>query len=223
MGVIYSTEAVSRGHLPKPGAHSKAADHLLVSLFDINRYPSLLAGMIYGSVALGNENLRSDIDAFVLYDATVAVDALAAVSREVREVSNQFHTVFEVHASPRHREYSEFKDYAIDDMIGSHMRQVMARGDRWVRGDMARYLANSSMSNEAIIANARHAIAHKSFKFAKALCGEFDLSSLQRAYEFPSTVGRRALDIVALVDDSYLVDQGWRAHLQTATRSYLAG
>ncbi|HRC27984.1 MAG TPA: hypothetical protein PKV96_01215 [Candidatus Saccharimonas sp.] len=54
MGVIYSTEAVSRGHLPKPGAHSKAADHLLVSLFDINRRPSLLAGMIYGSVALNN-------------------------------------------------------------------------------------------------------------------------------------------------------------------------
>ncbi|QQS22355.1 hypothetical protein IPM09_02320 [Candidatus Saccharibacteria bacterium] len=222
MGVIYSTEAVSRGHLPKPGAHSEAASELLAALFGADQHPSLLAGMIYGSVALGNENLRSDIDVFVLYDAAAAVEALATVSRCVREVSGQHHTVFEVHASPHHRNYAQIDDYAIDDMIGSHLRSIAEHNNRWVRGDIASYLASPPMGSEAIIAGARHAIAHKSFKFAKALCSEFDLASLQRAYEFPSTVGRRALDIISLVDNSYRVDRGWRSHLQAATRSYLA-
>lgn len=218
MGKVYSPEEIKDGHIPEIGAHENAARFLLDELFvhekatltteeenqfsplGYNNYFSIPAGMVYGSVALGIANRRSDIDLLLHYHDNYATDAFQIMGKLIGFTEAKFHTPIELNALPVSSLASPL-EHTIDPLFAQHLYAVeLQRDPQWSYGWPARTLHWSMVGlsdRDGVRSIATRYCGGKARQFTRALTDgnnePIDYKNFQRALELPSAIGRKVL------------------------------
>lgn len=194
MGKVFTPEEVMFGQIPQEGDHLRAAEFVMDYLF---RAPvsGIEGGLIYGSVADGRSNVRSDIDFLVLYDPehTACLDSVAGA---IKSAEGNFLVPFELTALSAEDVEQGF--HTVDPLFLRHLLRAEQSG-KFCYGEPATALdatvATHNASREHILHTIRAYCAQKTAKLAKGVANEryVDAHLLQRALEVPKNLGRKVL------------------------------
>ncbi len=206
MGKVFTYEEVVEGRVPQIGAHDKAAHYLLDNLKDRfldqigdkQAEPAFRAfdgAMVYGSVAQGTADRRSDLDVLITYDAknedsTVVIDGYRNL---FKEIESKWHV--SVESNIWRTGLLKAGVHTIDAAFVDHLDKV---GSEWRVGDPLQYLQVETPDFSDIFLRY---YAHKARSFTVALSDtrdELNIDRLQRALELPTALGRKALSALGL-------------------------
>jgi predicted nucleotidyltransferase len=135
MSRVFSPEAIGLGQVPEPGAHTKAAQFLLGSLFDTT-IPGIDSGLVYGSTTFGADsapNSRSDVDILISYDAVHANTALPRIKGVLHEAEQIYKTPVEAIVLPN-TALGSLDQYGIDSLMLRHLLHTQRERPEWQRG-----------------------------------------------------------------------------------------
>ncbi len=238
MGKVFSPEEIDEGRFPEPGAHEEAGRFVLKNLFDSDelwvpigdgrrslnfdvshKYHGLESGMIYGSTALGTANIRSDVDALVVYRGESSI-VLSTIREVFEEAEKTYHVPVEGHILEF---YSRARPlgHSIDSLFLNHLLAIQEQDEpRWSYNWPVSYLLNhisdEPPSQQSIRNLAEGYTSGKMRQFARAITGfrgEINYNTMQRALELPSAIGRKV--IAATIDP----DDAQRPHTMPAEDS----
>lgn len=221
MGRIFSFEEIAEGRLPTTGAFDDARK-VFSELANNGINEGWLDGaFIYGSVALGLANRRSDFDTFLaLTDNTPAVYGEAKeLINSVQESSNGLIPIVPI-VQPR--QALEAGRHEMDRFFGQHLSSDF----RLVEGnDPAEYISYAPTSASEILSSY---LFQKKRRMTNAYTSSSPLdfrdgNGVQRMLELPPAVGRKALQALAEIGyiDKAVDKSADKAAVLSRTRSLL--
>lgn len=191
MGVVYTPEQVALGQYPQEGDHARLGEALL----DVVQHSeSILAGVVYGSTAVGIASRRSDVDFLAVCEEGSFVQGLAVV-RAVKQqelAGGNFARLEEHFESDRPFE----KTGQVDVQYLQHFKRIIETAPAWAVGDPLAYIGEIEPSTEELGQSVREYVRSKAGKFGKvAASTEVDYSDLQRALELPVAITRKTRQV----------------------------
>ena len=157
---------------------------------------------MFGSTTTGHANIRSDLDILVSYDAQDSW-FIRHMGLVLKHLDREFNIPVEPILYNNDKLMSG--DHTIDPIFGKHLQSVDA--SKWgIRKNPVNTL-NFKDESWADVFD-RYSL-HKESKFKKALLsinGKVDYKVLQRAYEIPSALGRKALALLETDVEPQCVD-----------------
>lgn len=193
MGRVFTFEKLSSGEYPQPEDFERAVD---VFQDLTSQYPrNVIDGaFIYGSVAIGAANKRSDLD---LFFSVGEPSHIGAVRHVVRRVHTETEDVIPIVPIVQTRPNLEAARHEMDRFFGQHLSSE----HRIIVGnDPAEYVTYSQEPAYDIMARY---IAQKRRRLTNAFIGkpdEIENGGLQRMLELPTAIARKALQALAEVD-----------------------
>lgn len=213
MGKIYSPEEVASGWIPEIGSHEQAARFIMDELIKpelINDIvladgyvstPYAESGMVYGSVAMGAANRRSDLDVLLNYHDNEAGLVLPRIASVLQSAEEQFKVHPEANIYPV-GVLGDPRQHTIDALFAEHLIAIQAQDEpRWSYNWPVDSLIVSDYrvdfeDKDRIRAIALRYVSAKATQFARAIVGyrdKPDYRVLQRALELPTALGRKIL------------------------------
>jgi predicted nucleotidyltransferase len=204
MAKVFTPEEVQDYRIPEVQNFSNAARWLLEAVMNNPATGEHTAGaLVFGSTTNGSSNIRSDLDLFISHTSHDQPSTLIASYQKIfKFVETQWNVPVEPVVFSAARLQSGI--HTIDPIFARHI--VSVDSQKWVTGIHPATDITFKDQNWTDIFT-RYAL-HKESKFKKALLSannEIDFKVLQRAYELPSALGRKALAVLVLnkqVDDS---------------------
>lgn len=203
MGVVYSALDIECETFPAEGDHERAAGSVLAV---VPALPGVDTTMVYGSVAEGRSNLRSDLDVLVTYSAEGTAEAVLRrlVVKQLDEVERHTGVRVEANIWPT-SEPLALRTARINDLLfAGYLARHMNLTDEWRIGSpdvvtmrVAEGLRSASEREIAQIVLKYAAAKHRRFMRAP-LQYEDDprvLSAMQRALELPKAIGRKIVQL----------------------------
>lgn len=203
MGVVYSALDIECETFPTEGDHERAAESVLAVVSEL---PGVDTTMVYGSVAEGRSNLRSDLDVLVTYTAEGTEEALLRrmIAKELDEVETHTDVRVEANIWPTHEPLA-LRTARINDLLfAGYLARHMNLTDEWRIGSpdvvtmrVAEGLHSASEHDIAQIVLKYAAAKHKRFMRAPLLYKDDPrvLSAMQRALELPKAIGRKVVQL----------------------------
>ena len=195
MGVIYTPEQLSSGRIPDETAHRRAGRFIIERFSDLHaEAPDFRGGMIYGSAHF-NPTIRSDLDILTVLDPSVSPQTIDQILAIYREVGQQFSVQPEANTLLLN-EKSSWHDHKLDALFGVHLEAILRDNPESAVGDFRHLLKFDELSPEKALAIVHEYAVYKERRFVKSLThtGEgIDYARLQRAFELPSALGRKAI------------------------------
>lgn len=197
MGVVYTSEQIKHHDIPMPGAHQRAGAFVLAHLAKLYKENTAFrGGMIYGSTTT-MPSVRSDLDVLTIFDAdTVTPDDLEDIDRLSLQTHEAFHTQSEINMLLLN-EHSTPDDHNLDSLFGMHLHHTIMESPKWAIGDPEQHIPLEPLTPSSALQILNHYSTHKERRFLKSLreslSGEIDYAALQRAFELPSSLGRKAV------------------------------
>jgi hypothetical protein len=191
MGKIFSTEELVFGEFPEIGAHRLAAEHIMDGMYQIGEDMGTesLSYMIHGSVGVGKENRRSDIDFIAIYPDQLALKTMQKITPFLRSMSKQYQIPIEYNIvsdkeaeEGSHRVLPMFRDYlkgAQEEsqyVVGKPADAIEIPSGKEFEPDMIKYLV------------------YKRDMFGQAFTnysGSIDWHQFGRALELPKSLGKK--------------------------------
>ncbi len=196
MGVFYTHEEVSKGHVAQPGSHRQLAGMVLGVA---HRHPDIVAAALYGSTASLDPRMgpttRSDVDWVVIYNDKNPIGAFTAI-REIKQQAE------EVGCYARLEEHYESDNMygqpgQIDKQYIQHFARVIQRSPAMVVGDPLAYMDTTPMTRGELLFSVRQFLSAKAGKFALASTSrELDPKVAQRALELPVAITRKVKQVL---------------------------
>lgn len=208
MGVVYTPEQIRANAVPQPGAHQEAALFVLDELVTTSewgeelreyrpQYNGIVAAMAYGSTTTGKSTPRSDVDMLIVYERTHYDFAYRQIGQAARQSYERYGVIIEPNILP----VSALRNpdmHDMDPLFIDHLLEVN-QDPQWSRNDPASQLAKLAVNPYDIARVGPIALKYaskKAHKFGSALAvapEQLDCKLLQRAFEFPMAMGRKAL------------------------------
>lgn len=218
MGRVYSPKDVMLERVPEIGAHEQAARFIMTELIEAHDSYVLNnpvtpeepgppfgidSGMIYGSVAMGSANRRSDLDVLINYADNHAESILPHIGSVFRQVEERFGVFIEPNLLPVGALFDS-RQHSIDPLFAEHLIAVQQQKEpRWSYNWPVNALMLSEQrldpeDQERTRAIALRYVRAKSTLFVRAWVGHregagLNLHALQRALELPTALGRKIL------------------------------
>lgn len=143
MGRVFTTEEVACGLYPASiDEHKIAAATFIEGIDTINEErpaSQQIAGLVYGSVALGLQSRRSDLDALVILPDEDAADTGLAVGRLLADIREQTHVSSDMSALSRSAAREGSHLAAMDGLFVEHL-QFAERKSPYVAGRPSEYM-----------------------------------------------------------------------------------
>ncbi len=166
--------------------------------------PSLLGAMVYGSVTF-KPTRRSDLDVLTVFSNHVGADELHMAAGVYAETAETFNVPPEpntIIVTPHMKPH----DHMLDSMFGEHLRFTQTTRPEWALGTPVDHLPFRELDQQEAFDVSRNYSAYKERLFLKAISekrGILDVSILQRAFETPSSMARKAIGAIdfATLDD----------------------
>lgn len=198
MGVVYSPESVRAGEIPQLGSQARAGHYLLNTLFNPESENGIVAGMVYGSTVYDRATVRSDLDILILHGNLQARAAIDALRQQIYCARNKFHVVVEPHVSSVNHRPS-----IGDPLYVKYLVDVAAQAPNWTRNDPISHIQIKQATPESVRRDATLYVERKAIKFAaiSAANDRVDLRNMQRAFELPSSIGRKVTALFELEKD----------------------
>lgn len=213
MGVVYTPEQLRTHGVPELGAHQQAALFVLDSLVTTSEwgeelresrpnYNGIVSAMAYGSTTTGKSTIRSDVDMLIVFDRPYYDVALQQIERASQDSYDTHGVVIEPNILPVSA-LSNPDMHDMDPLFIDHLLEVN-QDPQWSRNDPASKLADLAVNPYDIARVGPIALRYASKKAHKFGSGyvvapqDFDCKLLQRAFEFPTAMGRKALPATRL-------------------------
>lgn len=198
MGRVFNFEAVARGKIPTPEDFAVARNVFEARMEELVEKELVSGAFIFGSVAIGAANRRSDFDAFVAVPDN-HIDNYQAVKSAVNETMHA--TRGKVSIVPIIQSVDALLQgrHEMDRLFGEHLTSP----HRGIIGmDPAHQIKYPEDSASHIMAGY---LAAKKRRLTTAYTecfnpSESDLTGIQRMLELPVAIGRKALQAYADVD-----------------------
>lgn len=190
MGKIYAFSEIANRRVPHPNDFLRAKGLVLDNLSRIVKEGSIHGAKVFGSVAKGTPNERSDFDILVITENDTSFALLKEVFDEVKNQTN-----VEVEPLVVARKFAEKGFHTVDDSILEHIRSIP--NDANIAGlnplDIIEPLNLSAIRiHEQYLVQKLRRLREGVFTYS-----EVDrLRVLQRALEEPVNLGRRMLQIL---------------------------
>jgi predicted nucleotidyltransferase len=211
MGKIFTPEEIREERYPQDGAHKEAAEELRRSCAALQpEYPAISSACVYGSVALGLANRRSDIDGVCLLDSN---EDGVAVRREIAGLERRAEALY---ATPvdmsvwRADEWRKGLGVSAGDYLFLEHICPTAASTPYRLGEPAEVLygamrfSNAAGQLELAHRSAAAYLANKAQFFTYRMSHDKNPDdravTLQRAYELPSALGRKLLRLDFLAE-----------------------
>lgn len=198
MGKIYNFAEIKYGQVPRPDDFAVAKEIVLDGLSRLYRSGTIYGGKVFGSVARGTPNMRSDFDLLVVTKKYSGAYPLRDLFNMVREK-----TKVRVEPIVATREIAELGYHSVDEPLLEHISNMPNEGNT-AGEDPTQFLKLTEIPPHLTY---REYMTNKLRKFMEgffAFSDDDKMRVLQRALEAPSNVGRRVLQADArfLPDDS---------------------
>lgn len=203
MAKVFTPEQVLHDKIPDPSRFETAAG-VLLDYFDESYFlqDEFKGALVFGSTTTGQANIRSDLDILISYKAEDSW-FIGHMGLILKHLDKEFNIPVEPILYNRHRLTSG--EHTIDPIFSNHLQSIDA--SKWgIRKNPAK---NISLKEEPWTDVFDRYSLHKESKFKKALLAidsEVDYKVLQRAYEIPSALGRKALALLETGDESICID-----------------
>jgi predicted nucleotidyltransferase len=198
MGVVYSSEELLAGRVPYEGAHDKAARDVIDQLSVMD---DTVLTVVHGSVVNGTSNKRSDLDILVTYDSSVLEDEpriVRAINGVLDDVGDETYVKLEANIWPAHEAVEARTERMYDLLFSRHLARSMMNQDWAVGTPDGAVLDIAERSFESGQAIRKAILGYTTYKqqgYTKAPRkfseSEKALAALQRAFEFPKSMGRK--------------------------------
>jgi predicted nucleotidyltransferase len=218
MGKVFQPEMIIGDQVPHPGTHQMAGQFLMDALGGRDkslgravdpRLRGIPAHMIFGSVALGEANIRSDIDFLGIYEPG-DLDDLEGLGDVFAETQRRYHTSIDPILYQSGSLHNTLL-HSIDPSFAGHLLSIQ-RSRKWSRHNPLSGLF-MDQTPEEVAERARPAAAHyaalklRQFTGGIALANSNrsmhpDLEIMQRAFELPNAIGRKVLDLTVAPSDT---------------------
>lgn len=222
MGVVYSSLDIECEKFPTQDDHTRAADAVLDLVSDV---PGVELTMVHGSVAEGRSNLRSDLDLLVTYsaDGTDEARLVREVNCLIEEVGADTDVAIETNIWPVDEPPAARRERMYDLLFSRHLAHSMQVNETWRRGEPDRLTIDiaDELAEATVKQVARIAVNYTIYKhggFAKAPRGggysvddSRALAAMQRALEFPKSVGRKVEQLAGLPGYNQDYEEYWAA------------
>lgn len=203
MAKVFTPEQVAFNRIPHPDGFKLAAEVLLENLISNTSLSDTTDGaLVFGSTTTDNANRRSDLDVLVSHRGKDSwyVNKMGLILKHID-------ATFNIPVEPIVYSHERFAsgDHTIDPIFANHLRSVDAI--KWGVGNNP--TKNLVVDNSPWTDIFERYTLHKESKFKKALMSvdnAVDYRVLQRAYEIPSALGRKALALLASETDMYMFD-----------------
>jgi|GEM_PF-6422124 hypothetical protein len=200
MGVVYSPQEVSLGHIPQQGDHMRLARYLLGA---IEESDSLLAGAVYGSTAssvgivhdtvlMSGAEIRRDVDFFVIFKDSRFREGFQAIRDAKRRA-----VVAGCYARAEEHTESDvllLRPGQVDKQYIGHFERIARQYPSMIVGEPLNYLDLAPFNPTELLFSVRQYLAAKSGKFGVA---SLDLSPeprvIQRCLEAPVAITRKVM------------------------------
>lgn len=214
MGKVFTQWEVADGRIPEPGAHEQAALFIMSDLiraydetevFDLSKpdeIPAfgLASGMVYGSVAMGVANRRSDLDVLLNYHPDYSAEIIPRIGEVIKTIRQRFAVPVEPNIYPVNALYDPRK-HSVDPLFAEHLIAIQYQeGHPWSYGWPVDGLAYSNnrldfSDSDRIRSIALAYVNAKRSQFARAIAhgDQINFPVLQRALELPTALGRKIL------------------------------
>jgi predicted nucleotidyltransferase len=209
MGKVFTSAELESQNYPWPDAHYEAAAVLMGVCVDLrDSLGAVDSACVYGSVALGMANLRSDVDGICLLNRREnEYETRLQMARTIQEVEAGYRVPVDFsiwHADDwRARRGVSANDYLFLEHIvptaetskyrvgqpADVLRQAMTPNSA------GEQLAFAEQSVESYLVNKTHFFTHK---LSHGGTIKERALALQRAYELPSALGRKVLRVMSL-------------------------
>lgn len=216
MGVVYSSREMQDARIPQVGSHGRAATSVIQN---ISRLEGAALTVVHGSVVEGRSNLRSDLDVLVLYEVEVPAQEPVVVRKlktALDQVGKDTHVKIEANLWPAKESLHARRERMHDLLFSRHLAQSMEHPD-WAVGEpdeaIAEIAANSygdELLRRVVLNYTTY--KHGGFTGAPVTFSETDrtLYALQRAFEFPKSIGRKACQLFGY-DGDVTTEKSWAA------------
>ncbi len=198
MGQVFSGEQIFKGQIPEPGAHAHAGKYILERFDDEGGSSLSIDGaMVYGSTALGTASLRSDVDLFIAYHPDDARETLQNIRTILADAEQTYRVPIESHALDTTSLRNPLR-HSIDPLFAEQLLDIAddLRMREWVVGHPLGALRYFEMTERRVRGVAVQYTGAKAKQFARAILAyrdTVDLTTLQRALELPSAIGRKVI------------------------------
>ena len=201
MGVVYSPEEVSVGHIPRQGDHLRLARYLLSA---IEESDALVAGAVYGSTATSSVNsapdtalmtgaeIRRDVDFFVIFKDSSSRKGFQAIrDAKKRAVGAGCYAKAEEHTES---DVVLLRPGQVDKQYIGHFERIARQYPSMIVGEPLDHLDLTPFSPTELLFSVRQYLAAKSGKFGVA---SLDLHPeprvIQRCLEAPVAITRKVM------------------------------
>ena len=214
MGKVYEFSDIAGNRVPKPDNFIEAKTTVLTELSDLASRGEIYGAKIFGSVAKGAPNERSDFDLLVITSKDTALGQLRDIVARIRNQTN-----VDIEPLVVDEEFAARGFHSIEDLFLDHIRDIPVEGN--VAGRDPMEIIRSFGLPVAIV--------HKQYlaqKLRRLREGVFTHSNadrikiLQRALEAPVNVGRRTLQVLFSLRDIVLSDDRKPAVIQAFRKTF---
>lgn len=211
MGRVYTPQEIAAGHYPATlDAHTEVAARFIEGIaHEQATEPYYIDAMVYGSVAVGQHNRRSDVDVLALLpDDEQEGRAGQTVANLAASLAAEHHVYIEPNIASRRTAMAGAAPATVDGLFGDYLLR-MAYHTPYITGNPAAYLPSMShrWPDRDDQIRAAQAIAIKYIERKKSVALRVLASSdlpmptlVQRAFEAPSAITRKLEAVARLAD-----------------------
>lgn len=222
MGVVFSPEQIANRQIPDDGAHQRAGHYLLGAIENgRDELPSLRGAMVYGSTTFGRATRRSDLDILTILDPELSNQEVAVLSDLYADTYKKFQVepepstlIIGDNATPQ--------SHQLNAMFLRHLRYTQDTCPEWAINQPVDLIPCEPLSRETAL---RITIDYCSYKERRLLKSRFsrelNVKQVQRSFELPSAIARKAIQAFSYNDTSDPAQLG-RDELTSRARTLLA-
>lgn len=200
MGKVFSTTDVEREWIPSESEFKWGVEAFRESIEAGVASGLIDGGVVYGSVAIGVTNLRSDFDCMIV-PVDHSDDAIDAAYDVVADISSATNLHVPIGASIHHKARLATGAHEIDRFFGVHL----TGSHRIVAGnDPAEYIRFSDTPANLILMSY---LRHKKRTINTVLTSHDEpeyLNAAQRMLELPLAIGRKALLVIDEIEGTHM-------------------
>lgn len=214
MGKVYEFEAIQEGRIPTANDFSNAKQLVLTGLAALVNSDEVYGAKIFGSVAKGSPNERSDFDIVVITEKDSSLMALRKLFLDVRDTSN-----VDIEPIVIGKVFAALGFHSIENLFLDHICSIPNNGNM-VGLDPLNVLVPSSLDAKTAY---KQYLASKLRRLKEGLFTYSELDRnrvLQRSLEAPVNVGRRLLQVLSYLgneDGKQEVVQEFREKFRSTT------
>jgi len=200
MGRVFTPEQIRMEKIPRVGDMQAAGRHILGLLIDDDDTEKVVhSALVYGSVAMGQADMRSDLDLLVNYESE---HHMACINR-VASVTTEAETVYSVAVEAQLYEVGDIpvpQSLGLDPFYAAHLLEAQnLRNPSWHINfpvDAHTFQEAAQLPIEQVREICYQYLVAKTTHFTWPLVHEdedIDYHVLQRTFELPTAIGRKIL------------------------------